>query len=496
MSCLVLKPCCLPHVSLGKQWSLGGYVFPVKPVAVRGRHAGGRWVGESRAEMAPKFGRWVDNLTSAVDVGQGGRKRVLRVPFGGSPCVTGALGEATVGKGWGREQSGGGGGELHELARYQNAYIVGERGFMRGGDGNEEQRAQQAARASEARQASREAAEQEIGRVLGVIAAEGAAGREKPGTWGSKICLRILGVGAADKQRTASDEPSETDTAGAGAAGGWAAAALKLAHQRQPDAAGAGLEGALEAVGAGDANSDAEERPGEEGLSDAAQRQYTGLEGALEAVGAGREGALAASDAGDASGDEEEGPGEEGLSDAEEGAGEERTSDAEEGAGEERTSDAAQRQYKRLARLIHPEEGGRGLAGAAEAFAAVRAAIETLRALGALPRYLGVAVDKAETETLLLPWLHAALAAAGGGGEGRGGAGGRRVGGSCEEDGDVMCALAALAGQRVEEHWRVVGGGGADGQVGQGYHVTLWHGAEHGLQAFDTAMAALEAAPV
>ena len=171
-------------------------------------------------------------------------------------------------------------------------------------------------------------------------------------------------------------------------------------------------------------------------------------------------------------------------------------SDAEEGAGEERTSDAAQRQYKRLARLIHPEEGGRGLAGAAEAFAAVRAAIETLRALGALPRYLGVAVDKAETETLLLPWLHAALAAAGGGGEGRGGAGGRRVGGICEEDGDVMCALAALAGQRVEEHWRVVGGGGADGQVGQGYHVTLWHGAEHGLQAFDTAMAALLSAPV
>ena len=109
MSCLVLKPCCLPHVSLGKQWSLGGYVFPVKPVAVRGRHAGGRWVGESRAEMAPKFARWVDDLTCAVDVGQGGSKQVLRVPFGGSPCGTGALAEAKAGQGWGREQSMGAG---------------------------------------------------------------------------------------------------------------------------------------------------------------------------------------------------------------------------------------------------------------------------------------------------------------------------------------------------------------------------------------------------
>ena len=135
--------------------------------------------------MAPKFARWVDDLTCAVDVGQGGSKQVLRVPFAGSPCGTGALAEAKAGQGWGREQSEGGGGAQHELARYQNAYIVGERGFMRGGDGNEEQRAQQAARASEARQSLREAAEQEISRVLGVIAAEGAAGREGPRNGGA-----------------------------------------------------------------------------------------------------------------------------------------------------------------------------------------------------------------------------------------------------------------------------------------------------------------------
>ena len=381
--------------------------------------------------MAPKFARWVDDLTCAVDVGQGGSKQVLRVPFGGSPCGTGALAEAKAGQGWGREQSEGGGGAQHELARYQKAYIVGERGFMRGGDGNEEQRAQQAARASEARQSLREAAEQEISRVLGVIAAEGAAGREGPRTWGSKVCWRILDVASADHQATASDEQSETGGQEAGGASGGAA--LDQGQHRQPNAARAGREGAREPLGAGHAR------------------------------------ARAASDACDVSGDAEGGP------------------------GQERVSDPAQQQYKRLARLIHPEEGGRGVAGAAEAFAAVRAAVDTLRELAALPRYLGVAVDPAETETLLLPWLRSALAAAGAGGGGRDGASERRAGDVGEEGGDAMCALASLAGQRVEDRWRLLQGGGADGQ---GYHVTLWHGAEHGLQAFDTAMAALQSAPV
>ena len=44
------------HVTDGT-WGLGGYVFPLGDVVARGRFKAGRWVGESRAEMAPKFRR-------------------------------------------------------------------------------------------------------------------------------------------------------------------------------------------------------------------------------------------------------------------------------------------------------------------------------------------------------------------------------------------------------------------------------------------------------
>ena len=67
--------------------------------------------------------------------------------------------------------------------------------------------------------------------------------------------------------------------------------------------------------------------------------------------------------------------------------------DGQDETGQEGKADAelqrAKGAYKTLARVLHPEEGGRGVEGAGEAFVALRDAWLGLQRFSTLPRYVG-----------------------------------------------------------------------------------------------------------